>query len=371
MNLRVFAITAHSDRSETRLLLELAGRGAELHVVHDPESRTATAFREAGIAVTGLRLRSRLDIAAVRVLRKKLLASRFDIIHAFTNRALANGILASRGLGIKRVAYRGTIGHVSRFDPASWLTYLNPGVDRIICVSDAVKDYLLSIGIPSARLARIYKGHDVAWYGRSPPADLARFGIPPDAFVVGFAGNMRRVKGCDVLIRAAHLVPGSLRAHFLLVGEARDRNVLKLAADDRVRDTVHLTGFMPDAPSLIGACDVFVMPSIAREGLPRAVIEAMAQEVPPIVTNVGGMPELVVNGECGLVVEPGNPRVLADAICSMAERPGIREAMGKRARRRIETDFNIEQTISQTVSLYESLLFLDSSALARRSREAE
>jgi glycosyltransferase involved in cell wall biosynthesis len=314
-------------------------------------------FRAAGIPVTLHAFRSRVDLPSIRRLRERIRSGRYDILHAFSNRALANTLIASRRVRPRRiVAYRGTSGHLSRLDPASWLTYLNPGVDRIACVSDAVRQYLESRGVPPRRLRTIYKGHDVAWYRPAPRGALREFGVPDEAFVLGFAGNMRPVKGVDVLLRAALALPPSRPVHLLLMGEVRDRRVEQLARAPGLRDRVHLAGHRPDAASLSGACDAVVMPSIAREGLPRAVIEAMAQGVAPIVSAVGGMPELVVDGECGLVVPPSDPAALADAIVRLARDPGLRRRYGRAARQRIVEHFNIDKTVAETAALYESLL---------------
>jgi glycosyltransferase involved in cell wall biosynthesis len=198
----------------------------------------------------------------------------------------------------------------------------------------------------------IHKGHDPAWYSGTPPASLAGFGIPAGATVVGFTGNMRPVKGVDVLIEAARQLPSSPPIHFLLVGEVRDSRIERLARDARVRDRLHFTGFRKDAPALAGACDIFVMPSVEREGLPRSLIEAMAQGVAPVVSDVGGMPELVAKDECGLVVPPRDPQALAQAILALAQDPVRRQAFGRRARVRIETDFHIRHTIEKAIALF-------------------
>ena len=100
---------------------------------------------------------------------------------------------------------------------------------------------------------------------------------------------------------------------------------------------------------MAGAFDVFVMPSLEREGLPRAVIEAMAQGIPAFVTDVGGMPEIVVNGECGLVVPPNDPEALSQAIISLAKDTSLCRRFSDNASMRIRDHFNIQATIRETV----------------------
>jgi glycosyltransferase involved in cell wall biosynthesis len=98
------------------------------------------------------------------------------------------------------------------------------------------------------------------------------------------------------------------------------------------------------------------MPSLRREGMPRALIEALAQGVPAIVSRVGGMPELVRGGVEGLIVPPGQPAPLAAAIAHLRDDDALRQSMGRNARARIATDFSIERTVEQTIALYRALL---------------
>ena len=115
-------------------------------------------------------------------------------------------------------------------------------------------------------------------------------------------------------------------------------------------------GFREDAPALSAACDVFCLPSTKREGLPRAVIEAMAYSVPPVVTNSGGSPELVVDGTSGIIVPPKDAAALAAAFVELYRDPERRRAMGEAARCRIGEDFRNETTIEETIRLYEELV---------------
>lgn len=353
--MRTLVITSFNDKSEIALYQGLHRAGIDIEVICAPQAPEQDTLREAGIPVSRMTLRHRLDLGAVVRLRKRLRERRYDIIHAPRNSGLSVSLLASAGLGTRHIAYRGTIGHLSRWDPASWLTYLNPRVDHIICVSEAVRRYLLSLGLPPARLTTIYKGHDVKWYSGLEAPPLSSLGVPADAFVIGFAGNMRPVKGVDVLIRAASLLGESSPVHVLLIGQVRDRALQRLATGSRASPRLHFTGFRRDAAGLIGRCHAFVMPSLRREGLPRAVIEAMAQGLPCVVSDVGGMPELVHDRSCGLVVPPGDPQALAEAIRWLHSRPQQCTALGRRARERIRTHFNIQFTIENTLRLYREI----------------
>lgn len=354
--MRVLVVGAELDRCERFLFAQLAREGVGIHMLCPPGSATFAEFSALGLPTGAMRFAGRIDPAAVRQLRAVLHAGRYDIVHSLSNRTLSNSLLATQGRAPRHVAYRGTIGHLSRLDPMSWLTYLHPRIGRIVCVSDAVRRYLRSLGVPGARLRTIYKGHDVRWYDGLPSPPLADLGIPPDAFVVGFSGNMRPVKGVDVLIRSLDYLEDLPHMRLLLVGDVRDRAVLRLARQPRFQSRLRLTGFRSDAPGLMGRCHMCVMPSLEREGLPRAVIEAMAQGVPAVVSSVGGIPELVIDGVCGRVVPPRDPRALAEAIRTLATDAALRARCGIAARRRIEERFNIMDTCRSTLEMYAEML---------------
>ncbi len=357
MNLMV--ITGTSDRSEIELYCALAEKGHKLDLVCAPEWHGAARLIKAGVNVIRLPIRHRLDFHAIGAVRNMIRERAPDLIYAPLNRSLSVALMATRKNKRPVIGYRGTTGHLSRLDPASWLTYFHPRLARIVCVSNAVHRYLIRKNIPPDRLCTIYKGHRTQWYDSNTQPDLTEFGIPSDAFIVGFTGNMRPVKGVEVLIRAMAQVDVSLNIHALLVGEVRDKKIKRLAAAPAVASRVHLIGYRKDAAALSGACNAFVMPSIKREGLPRAVIEAMSQRVPAIVSNVGGMPELVEDGISGIVVPPSNPRALANAIAALAADPDRADRLGNAARKRIEKTFHIDSTINKIEKLFQQTLNLN------------
>jgi hypothetical protein len=124
-------------------------------------------------------MRGRHDPAAVQAIRRRLTGGQFDIVHCLrNNRPVCNTLAASVGLRTRIIAYRGTSGHLHRWNPASWASYLNPKVSRVVCVSDSVREYLLRQGVPAVKVVTIRKGQDVRWYaGREGPG-LDAFGIP-------------------------------------------------------------------------------------------------------------------------------------------------------------------------------------------------
>ncbi len=354
--MHLLSITATNDRSEIEIYCSLVRRGHKVTLICDTEWMGEAPLIEGGVNVIKMKIKHRLDFSAVGEIRRLISKINPDVIYAPRNSTLSTALMATRGDTCPVVGYRGTTGHLSRFDPASWLTYFHPRLKRIVCVSEAVRQYLLSKRIPEKVVYTIHKGHRAEWYDFSQEVDLTQFGIPENAFVVGFTGNIRPVKGVDVLLRSLTEIPEKLNVHALLVGEVRDEKIKAMAAVPEIAAKAHFVGYRTDAPILAGNCDAFAMPSVEREGLPRAVIEAMAQRVPAIVSNVGGMPELVEDGVSGLVIPPRDHLALAKAISRLALDMEQSKTLGKAARKRIETTFNIDMTVDKIEALFQSVV---------------
>lgn len=329
-------------------------------VVCPAEHANAILLRNAGVPILDIQLKKNFDARGTAALRKELLRGRYHLIHTFNSRALTNGLRAIKGLPVKVVAYRGIVGNVSFLDPMSWMRYLNPRIDRIVCVCEAIRQYFLHmqpafLRMPDTRPVTIYKGHSLDWY-TDQAIDLTTAGIPDDAFTIGCTAAYRPRKGVEYLIEAIEKLPPDIPAHLVLIGHMDARQLTRRIAKSPVRDRIHRVGFQSNAPAWTAACDVFCLPSTKREGLARAIIEAMAYAVPPVVTNSGGSPELVENGNSGLVVPIKDSAALAVAFETLYRDPALRRRLGDAARQRIATNFTNEETIRQTLRLYEELV---------------
>jgi len=346
----------HNIRPEAEMIIGLKRRGVDVEVMTRRRCHWGERLAAAGIPVHDFVPRRKFSLEAVRVIRQVLREGRHDIVHLFNNPAIVNGIVASLGLPVKVVTYRGQTGNISRWDPVCYLTHLSPRVSRIVCVAEAVRQSLLGVVYDPAKLVTIYKGHDLAWYDATERADLRELGVPPGAFTVCCVANSRPRKGADVLVAAAGLLPPELPIHVLFIGQAMDAGPMRaLVAASPLKDHIHLVGFRENVLGIVAACNVAVLPAVKREGLPKTVIEAMVHRVTPIVTTTGGNAELVEDGVSGLVVPPSDPQALADAILRLYRNPEDNRRLGAAARDRIGRQFRVEDSVSRHLKLYEEL----------------
>ena len=189
MNIRVLAIAEYSDLPETHQLIGLHNAGVQLRVICAERARYKQLLLDAGVNATWLNFSGRFDSRARATIKTVLNEEEFDIVHVFTSKALQNSLPLVKNKSIKLIAYRGIEGNVSVFDPISWATYLNPRVDKIICVANAIRDFLKKLKFlwwqfPQDKAITIYKGHDLSWY-QKPAIPRSTWGVPETAFLVG------------------------------------------------------------------------------------------------------------------------------------------------------------------------------------------
>ncbi|MDP6467663.1 MAG: glycosyltransferase family 4 protein [Pirellulaceae bacterium] len=311
----------------------------------------------ASIPTTPLTCRNKLDFKSRRQIREKVRNGNFDIVHAYTSRNLANVLAACRGLRPmpKVVGYRGTMNRLRLLDPANWITFWHPGISNIICVCDATNRALQESGIDPAKLTTVWEGCDPKNIPALPRSARAQFNIPDDAFVVGMVANMRPVKGIDLLLRAAIETADLSKLYLLLIGRDEDPRIAKLAADRRIADRVRLAGPLSVGGQYASLMDVYAAPS-RMEGLSMSIMEAMIQGACPLVSNVGGIPELVRDQADGIVVPSEDVSALAAGMRLLHDEPQRRKAMAESARQRILNTFSIDRWSHRLVDSYESAL---------------
>jgi sugar transferase (PEP-CTERM/EpsH1 system associated) len=234
--------------------------------------------------------------------------------------------------------------------------------DRAIAVCELARQVEIErTGVPSEHVVTIYNGVDVGQFSDSSPQSAAQilktFGIPTDAPLVGSVGRFRPQKGyADLLVAMKQVKENAPNARLLLVGGGElqadlEAKVLSLGLDG----VVTFAGIRADVPEILAVLDVFVLSSL-WEGMPNAILEAMAAGLPVVATAVGGTPDVVVDGVTGFLVPPRDPSALAKALATLVRDPDLRRRMGQAGRERVLQHFSVERMVERTQNLYEQLL---------------
>ena len=334
---------------------------AELRVICAHDCINLEAFEEHQIPIKKIHFSGWRSKSNINDIRQSIDDFQPDIVHVLRKKALLNTIPAMSESKAKLVVYRGIVGNLSFFDPVSLLSFLNPRVDRIVCVADAIRRHFVSMGfgpvkLDPEKLLTIHKGHVVEKYANVPKADLSKYGVPAGHKVIGFCGSMRPRKGIHNLVQAFSVLDDKNTA-LLLVGDLNNDKVRDAIANSTRTNKIFTVSKVPQAEalSIAGSFDVATMPSTKREGLPRALIESMAQGVPAVVTNIGGSPELVEHGKSGFVVPPNDVSALRDALNKILDAETL-QLMGSSAAQRIKQHFHVNDTIERNSNLYMQLL---------------
>jgi glycosyltransferase involved in cell wall biosynthesis len=235
-------------------------------------------------------------------------------------------------------------------------------VAELIAVSKGVAETLIESGISPKKVVTIYSAVDLErFHPDISGADIRReFGLSPDAPVVGQVADLRPYKGYDVLMEAAPLVLKQMPdVHFFCIGRKSAEEYEGLARQiDRlgISEKVTFTGFRKDVEAFYATMAVCVNCTTIAEGLPGSLREALAMRVPVIGSDVKGNRELVIPDRTGVLVPPGDPRALAEAILDLLRDPERRSKMGLDGRRWMEAEFSVQTMVDRTEALYLKLV---------------
>ena len=326
------------------------GAGHEALFVSPSEGPFLDLVRGAGFRAHVVPVSGVFDVRALAGLVRVFRREHADVVH--THGHFAVNVLArvAGRLAGSRVLSHMHIQNAFRPGPGRRLQIAIDNATARLCfalvaVSDATRADLVRQGYPASRLVTIHNGVEPA--EEVEPVRLA------DGPTVVEVARLAEVKGQHTLLEALPRV----KATAVLVGRdlehdgAYERLLRAEAERLGVAGRVVFTGYRRDVPAVLAGCDVFCLPSRA-EGLPLVVLEAMAQGKPVVATAVGGTAELVVDGETGLLVPPGDAIALADALSALLTDPERARQLGEAGRARVERQFSLAASTERVLALY-------------------
>ena len=363
-------ITLHIDTARTwrggqnQALLTVLGLRALGHrtiLVAHPKGELRRRASE-GLDLVPLVPRSELDLASAWRLARLVREYRPAIVHAHDPHAVAMAASALGLMSARRGEGRAPVLVASRrvdFELKSnaFSRWKYRQVATFICASVCIRQMLVARGIPAARAVTVHEGIDLHHVDAAPPASVREaFWLPHNAPVVGCVGALVDHKGHRDLIRAAaEVVREMADVRFVILGEGELRGALtELVKQLGLERNVLLPGFRPDVLSLLKTFDLFVMPSVT-EGLGTSLLDAMACQRPIVASRVGGIPEVVADGDTGLLVPPRDPDALARGIRRLLTDPALAGRFARAGRTRVEQRFTTERMVAETLAVYERL----------------
>lgn len=347
---------------EMRIVAEsvaLRARGHKMVIACQPDSQILREAKTEGLLTVPMRMRKGLDVAGIALCMRAIRAHDIDLVHTHSSPDAWTCGLAARLAGIRVVRSR----HLSTPVKRGWSSRLVYGrlADRVIASGQAIRDHLMAINaLDPARIVSIPAGIDVQRF--APVADSSavrrELGLADTDFVVGIVAVLRSWKGHAHLIDAVQrLCAENVPAKLLIVGagpqeEALRRKVKQLGMDSRVR----MLGYRADVPRLIGAMDCSVLPATRNEATSQALPQALAMKVPVIATTVGGLPEVVIHQQTGLLIPPGDADALCRALLWIHQHAAEAKQMAARGYAHVHANFTFERMIDRTEAVYRELV---------------
>ena len=334
--------------------LEIAARVAGARLIHIPDLVRPIAPARDARALGQL----------VRLIRRE----RPHVVHTHTSKAGVLGRVAAR-LCRAPVVVHTPHGHVFHSYESRVRTALFIGAERLcgrladrqIALTEGCRRDHLALRIaPADRFVTIHSGVDFSPFEAARPRREAvrrELGLPPGAMVLGTVGRLAPIKGQRYLLEAfAALRQSAPRLQLLLVGDGELRADLEQLAERLgCREQTRFLGLRRDVPELLAAMDLFALPSL-NEGMGRVLLEAMALELPIVATEVGGIPDLVEDGETGLLVPPGDSVALGEAIQRLLAAPELAKRLGRQGKARATPHYSQEAMVARIEALYRELL---------------
>jgi len=344
-------------RPEAEIYISLAEAGHELTLCVDPRSTYITRYEAANIDVRILSYGSKLVWDNIKIIHRLIKTKQIEAVYATTSRTIPNAAIACVGTSAKMVAYRGTTGGLYRSDASNYLGLMNPRINGIVCVSSAVEEYVKKRVRKSIHpfVSTILKGHDTAWYTETA-ADLSEFSTDTTQFNVLCIGSARPYKGMKYFIDALNYIKDLPNLRVLLVGNRFEtpkfqRQIQATGMADRICQP----GFRSDVPQIAKACDVLVLPSL-REGLPRVVMESLANGTPVIGAANSGTLEILEDNENGYIVPAANAEAIAEKIRFLYQSPDELQRLKNNATKAIDGRLSHQTTVNAMTNYFNQII---------------
>jgi len=339
------------------LVAGLRAMGDDAILMAPEDSDILATADSRGFPTIPLLFHGEADFGFVRRFRARIEDEQPDLVHLHSRRGADTlGLLAAWRSDVPTVLTR----RVAAPEPG-FIARLKYGrCDRVISVSDGIRDVLIGEGIPPDQVVTVHSAIDA----ESLPddcadgADLRRsFDLPDDSLIIAMVAQFVDRKGHDVLLDALpEVLDAEPRAHVLLFGEgARHEAVSTRVQREGLGGRVRLPGFRDDLHALLPCCDVLVHPA-RSEGLGVALLEAAAAGLPVVATRVGGIPEAMVDGRTGLLVEEDAPDELGQALMRLLGDTDLRRRMGAEGRAWVKVERSVPVMVRRNRAVYESVL---------------
>ena len=348
-------------RQSLFLAKELKRRGLPFFFIVQPESPLHQKACEAELPVLPFKMRNEFDLPAILRLAWAMKRKKCLLVHFHDAHSAAVGSVAA---SLAKVPFRIITRRVDfplKKNYFSRRKYMK-NIDAIIAISEGVKKVLVEGGVDPENVEVISSGIDFSSFEEDSSALTSKdylhreFSFAVDDYLVGIVAHLADHKGHQYLIQATKILKQQApKIKTIIVGEGPlSMELDRQAKELDVEDIIFFLGFRKDIPKILSSLDLFVLSS-HLEGMGSSILDAMASRLPVVATKVGGIPEVVIHGETGLLVPPRNPSALARAILMLYSNKTLASRLGQKGYELVHRKFSAEAMADKVVRLYEKV----------------
>ena len=335
----------------------LLQEGIKSFVLCRPSSALEKYLKEKRLPHMAVSMRNEADLFSAWKIANAARTHGATVVHLHSAHALSLGILSTFFYGTPKLVGARRVALPIRKNFFSRRKYLTPRVACHVAISEGVRKVMVEDGVDPDKIVTIHSGVDLERMSSvaSEPGLKRRLGIPEDHLVVGTVAALTREKGYSTLIDAAASVVNQFpKVTFCALGDGAERSLLEARVEEAgLKERFLFLGFQKVVAPFFHLFDIYVQPSFF-EGLGTSIMDAQTLGLPVIGSRVGGIPELVVDGLNGFLVEPGDEEGFGLRICEMLESPKLRSEFGDAARQSI-TSFSVSECVKKSLELYKRL----------------
>lgn len=334
---------------------QLKKRGHRVVVACRPDCWVEARAKEMELETVRFNVMKYNDTQDLKRIRSYIRAEKMDVLHIHWSSDILVPGLAGLQEGVKARIMSRHVPFPFR-NKTGGMLYSRILFTHMVSVSNSVKMALVSSGAAAHKIDVIHHGTDVTSF---VPQDgdhaqiRAGLGIPENSVAIGIVGRIAPEKGHRVFLQAASLVKSDMPVSYVIVGEGPDEEFIRRQATDLgLADRVLFAGFRSDIADVLAALDIVTVPSLWQEPCSAVIQQAMAMSKPVIGTRVGGTPEVIVDGETGLIVPPDDAAALGQAMSHLVGDPAFRISAGIAGRKRVESHFSLGGMVDKIEALY-------------------
>lgn len=344
-------------RQALLLARQLQRRGYPFFFYVQPGSPLHQKAKEEDLPVVPVKMRSEADMWAILRLARAMKKRRCRLVHFHDAHSLAIGAAAASMAKVPLRVISRRVDFPLKNNFFSQKKYTRD-IDLIIAISKGIKKVLMDGGIKAETVRVVPSGIDFTPFDEARSSDYLRreLSLSQEDYLVGIVAHLADHKGHTYLIEATRILKDRApKIKVIVVGEGPLRMDLdRQVKETHVEDMVFFLGFRDDVPQILGSLDLFVLSS-KLEGMGTSIMDAMASRLPVVATRVGGIPEVVVDGETGILVPAKNPDALADAILKIYSDKQAAKQLGERGYQVVHKKFSAESMADRIIDHYEEL----------------